>query len=261
MATTYGSTSFASSGVTLVTVASVNDPQGNGPSWEYTYTGTESGINALAATLAASGVRYRLNTSEGSFGLTSIFTGTDATGDPNSEVPRDSYGLDTEGVGVSIFAHPTATIEANTYGNAALYRKEIEDAADKGESAPIIDATLYPFSRVLFSLLTKKQDAYELRRPILRRTRTFSARYAGRIAVEGRQKAWTTSSLISEFSLPSDISSRLPSDPPASETPYGTIWVWRLTLDTSEYDISKRMWSETRQWVFEAVSPTMYQVV
>lgn len=261
MATTYGDSSFVTNGsVCLISKQRVSDPNGSGTAWEYTYTGTESGINNKAAALNASGIRYRTSSVGGEFTLTATYTGLDENEDPSTETPNDTYGLDTEGVNVSIFAHPKATAEQVASGyNSANYKKTIEDALAEGEANPLSE-TQFPFSATIYRALSRGQEYYELRRPILRRTRTFSARYTGRSDVEARQKAWTTSTLVTEFDLPADVSGRLPTDPDSTETPVGTSWVWRLTLDTSEYNIALRQWTETKVWVFEAVDPEFYVI-
>ncbi len=266
----FGSSTFSGNGWTLVNVSAVNDPQGNGPSWEYTYTGTQAGINTLAAQLSSAGIRHRTTSGGGDFGLVATYTGVDKDGNPATEIPADSYSIDTEGVNVSIWSHPLVTAEANAYttpttvGSFSLisssdYRKQIETALSEGTANPH-DTGTYPAAVHVYSSLARGQEYYELRRPILRRTRTFSFRYADKLSVTSQQPAWTTASLITAFSLPTDISSRLPSDPPSSETPAGTQWVWRLTTDSSEYSPASRKWIETRTWVFEAVDPFYYSV-
>lgn len=260
MPTTYGSTQFGADGnLCLANVQQTNDPNASGRAWDYTYVGTESSINALASSLTSQGVRFRTASAGGEFSLTATYTGLDRDQDPSAETPTDSYGLDTEGVNVSIFAHPRATAEAASYISPAQYKKDIEDALAEGAVNPISETT-YPFSATIYRALSRGQEYFELRRPILRRTRTFSARYADRADVEARQVAWRTSTLITAFALPADVSARLPADPDATDTPVGTVWVWRLTLDSSEYNIAQRQWTESKVWVFEAVDPNFYTV-
>lgn len=259
-AVTHGSSDFVSGGnVTLVRIDAANDPQGFGPSWDYTYTGTQTAIDALAFSLATAGVRVRQSVTAGEPVLVASYFGTNLNGNPATEVPTDSWGFDTEGVNLSLFAHPTATREASQYATFALYKHDIEEALSNGTANPL-DVGSFPFSHTIYRSLARGQDYYELRRPILRRNRTVSFQYTSKAEIEMQQRVWTTAALIAEFAVPADVQSRIPSDPSVNETPYLTEWGWLLTVDTSEYSPSLRRWTETKQWVFGAFDPLWYNI-
>jgi hypothetical protein len=70
--------------------------------------------------------------------------------------------------------------------------------------------------------------------------------------MEYQQTVWTTSALISAFSIPSAVQDRFPDDPSAAETPEGTRWGWKLTVDRSSYNTGTGKITEVKSWTFGA---------
>lgn len=253
MPTTYGTN------LTNTNIAGQIDPQGTGTSWEYSYTGTATAINALAATLLSQGVRYRITNDNGIYTLVASYAVTPG----ETETPNDAWGFDTEGTNISVFAHPYAFTEATAKGyTLAEYKKLIVDAVNEGTNSADTTFASWDFAVRIYKLLSMNQEYYEVRRPVLKRQRKFSADYTQKMTIDPYQRVWTTQSLITEFAIPSDVQNRIPNDAliPASETPQGCAWGWRLSIDTSEYNPSLRKWSESKQWSFAAWPVDFYLV-
>ena len=236
----------------------VNNQQ-TGSSWEIEYAGTRASILALAASYTAAGVNVRSDLSKPVCTLVASFP-YDPTQPASSEVPIDRYELVRDMVSVSIFAAPNVAAEADRYGSAQ-YRKLIEDAVEAGEDDLNASYPEYPLIVPVFKALCRGIESYETERPVLSRTRTFSANYATRSRIEARPTVYTTATLVSTFSLPAVVAAQLPADPPPADTPAGTVWAWKSSTDTATITPSNNRIEEHKSWTFAAWSTLLYSAV
>lgn len=173
--------------------------------------------------------------------------------DPNTtETPYDQWSLDAEPAQISIWAHPIVDIAMNDFaGGPSAFRTGIESAARSGTalgaeySGNLVAADLY-------KLLCRGTEAYEVKRAVLTKTRTFSLAYTERLIVDGIERVYTTTALIAEMNIPVEIQNQLPNDPP--DTPSGCRWGWKVRTDRSEIIPALGKIQETRDWVFAAWS-------
>jgi len=231
-----------------------------GNAWEQEWVGSVSGIAALAATLIAAGARVRDESQAGVGRLLATFAAD--PDNPTAEQAIDRYEFEMEPIQVSLFNVPAVAIEGAAYaaansGGVALYRQQIQDAAQGGAVYPF-DSALYPYGAEVYRLLSQGVESYELKRPTLSRVRSFSPNFSGRVVLSAVETVYTTAALVRDFEIPATVASQLPANP--DETPTGTAWAWKLRGDRSVYIPQLNRIEETRDWVFAAWSTLLYIV-
>lgn len=246
---TYGNTTFSGNSNVTLTRAGLAFDGSSGQVWEEMWEGTASGIAAKYAEVIALGGRARKGSEGGNHTLSVTYVKD--PDDLSPEVPTEEWEADTETAEVDLFALAPAVVEAAGYVSVAQYRKDITDAVNDGEAFPLSEAN-YPVGKYLYSLLSRGVTSQPLNRPTLSRTRTFSAYYTGRNRASAVQTVWTTDALISAFSIPASVQATLPQTPSAADTPTGTVWGWKLTVDRGQFSVSTGRWNENKTWVFAA---------
>jgi hypothetical protein len=257
----YGDSTFASAGITLLRAGRIWD--GRSTSWEELYFGTSAGITAKYNAAIAAGAKARISNDNGTQTLTLTYAldPNDLTG----EVPEDEWSDDTETAEVDLFAWAPAVNEAaqfvaqSTTGTEAAYRKEIKDAVDNGETYPL--GSGFPVGQYVYKLLARGVTSIPFNRPVLSRNRTFSTAYENRNQMQAVQTVWTTSALISAFDIPTAVQARLPENPGVNDTPEGTAWGWKLTVDRASYNIALGKVTEQKTWVFAAWVTSFFNFV
>lgn len=264
------SSSIAAGQVALVSLSKTIDPDGRG-TWDYTYEGTDDGIGTLAELLRGSGAKVRPTYDGGKATLAASFAfdagrdPSDTSTPPAAETPTDRYSVKFGVVQVSLFAHPYATLEAEIFKAAsstttAQYKKIITDHVNEGTALELPIGT-YPFAHVIFRLLSHGVDYMAVDRPTLRRTRSYSYKYAERRVITFAQYAWTTAGLVTAFAIPDDITAILPANPSAPETPSSSQWGWRIADQDIEYNPATRKWEEVVVWEFAAYDTGLFTII
>lgn len=201
------------------------------------------------------GPRYRLQVS----------LGFDSEG--GAEVPLDRWSIDMERAQVSIWQNEAvisamvaaATGQTVNLGGGAtramqiadvkyLITQSVERATPAGVVLPSYILDKPALLRVI-DLLLRDRDTYEVRRPVLSRSRTFSSAYLNRMRLDPVQKFYSQSRLVVEFSVPAFIQNQLPSaDPgvPPANFKYG----WMLMVDRVEEIPAIYKVQETKDWVY-----------
>jgi hypothetical protein len=260
----YGTATFASAGNVTLIRSGLSFDGSSGTVWEEQWVGSDAGIAAKYTEAILLGGKARRTFDQGQAGLYVVYAR-----DPNDvspEVPYEEWDDDVTTEQMDLFAWAPAAVEAEAYrtaggsGGVAGYRKAIKDAVDDGTEYPL-SAVTYPVGSYIHSLLSKNVTSIPLNRPTLTRTREFSSAYTGRNQMTARQSIWTTAALISAFNIPAAVQSRLPDDPPANETPSGTVWAWRLAVDRSSYNVSKGKIQEVKTWEFAAWVSSFFNYV
>jgi hypothetical protein len=262
----YGTATFASAGNVTLIRSGLSFDGSSGQVWEEQWVGSDAGIAAKYVEAIALGGKARRTYDQGQAGLYVVYAR-----DPNDvspEVPYEEWDDDVTTEQTDLFSWAPVVNEAkdfvsastNRTGTIAAYRKDIKDAVDDGLAYPL-SRTSWPVGAFVYDLLSKNVTSIPLNRPTLTRTREFSSAYTGRNQMTARQSIWTTAALISAFNIPAAVQSRLPDDPPANETPSGTVWAWRLAVDRSSYNVSKGKIQEVKTWEFAAWVSSFFNYV
>ena len=232
---THGSSDFNTLGYTLQSQTPGYDPQG-GVSWTQVFVGLQTYLEAYAATAQAAGARTSLEIGSGDLTRLTVQWSRDPNQPESAEVEQDRWEFAEEPYQIPLFSHPVIAAEAKRVGTGqeAEYRRALKDAVANGDANPFASAlTTYPASPAVYGMLSQGVEYWQAGRPTIRRIRTYSLTWTGSPqAVEAYQRVYVRSSLISTFSIPSDVQSQIPTDP-SDPPPDGTVWGWRLSSKSS----------------------------
>ena len=186
------------------------------------------------------------------------------------EVPTETWNLNIELVQVDLRGAPGVRL---LFGNTELGDEILagafalaEDAikarqtptaylASKGIPATFF-GNLYDAYMKVYRLKVRGVNAVEEKRPILSRTRSYSATYDDPIKVVGADVIYTTPKLISTFKVPDLIQQKLPSNPPVTLTE--AKWGWKQRRQDGSYNASRNRIEESSDWVFAQWSTVIY---
>ena len=187
------------------------------------------------------------------------------------EVPTETWNVNIELVQVDLRA--AAGILALFPGMNQELRDEniarafaIADDAIKSKETPVAYLARINFPTIPGALLLAYMKIYRLRvrgvtaveekRPVLTRTRSYSAVYDDPIKVVGADIVYRTSTLISTFKVPDLIQQKLPGNPPVTLTE--AEWGWKQRRQDGSYDASRGRIQESSDWVFAQWSNVIY---
>ena len=185
------------------------------------------------------------------------------------EVPTETWNVNIELVQVDLrgAAGIRALFGTGTLGDELIAGSfALAEDAIKARETPVV----YLSKRSLPPLPKNYEDAYmkvyrlkvrgvnaiEEKRPILSRTRSYSASYDDPIKVVGADVIYTTSKLISTFKVPDLIQQKLPSNPPVTLTE--AKWGWKPRRQDGSYNASRNRIEESSDWVFAQWSTVIY---
>lgn len=169
------------------------------------------------------------------------------------ELAGNTDGKATRGVG------PTPYDKLGLYGGAWGYNPVASAELDFGDGQG--NARIDGLALIYWNMLMGLEN-WEVRRVVLSRRRTVSARYAAQHVVDGVEKVYTTAGLKHYFAIPTaagEIGTRLPSNP--STTPPGTAWAWKIRRQDSQQMRGTARVEEVIDWVFAAWSLTIYDLI
>ena len=225
------------------------------------WTGTKAMVLSVLQQMAVQGYRAR---------ITKITGGSWQCECQIPTIPDDSkvdrFEIDTEWSQESVFRivgiEPEIT-QINLENvpsdwNLSKYRDAIEEDARNGKAlrAPL---GAYPLAFQLWQALARGQEAYELRRIVLRRRRSRPISWATPVILTAEENFYLTRVLIALFGIPPEIAQQLPPDPAA--TPSNSVWAWKARTDTSTFIPAFNRVEEQKEWVFSAWPTLFYNVV
>lgn len=123
---------------------------------------------------------------------------------------------------------------------------------------PIPDTHLLAYMKI-YRLKVRGVNAVEEKRPILTRTRSYSASYDDPIQARGADIIYRTSTLVSEFAVPALIQRKLPFNPPVTLTE--AEWGWKQRRQDGSYNAARNRIDETSDWVFAQWSNVIYAFI
>jgi len=263
-------------GYALVSQSATGDKQA-GSTFTQVFSGTRVALDALRASVQAAGARVDMTAEAGLAKLSVTWVssppaGMDPTANPQAtaaaEVPTDRWSLDTEPVQISVWRNPGLDAEANAYtaGGAfptehGRYRKQIEEAVAAGDAYPFSE-TAQPLGYQVYLALIRGEEYWETDRPTLSLSRTYSLNYSGpALALSLKTRVYTRDALIRDFSIPSAVASKIPTDPTTPAIASDQVWGWHQRRQSDQYNIGTRRTEESRSWGFAAWSRAFYEVI
>lgn len=231
--------------VQLVREEFVFDPQ-NGLVLEREFRGPTTAVNGLVGGMPST-LTFRTN-QEGPVG--SLIVRYPNGDNLVAETPVDRWEIDTEVLDRDGFYHPTIQAEMEAYTIPASYRKQIEDAVENGTTSPAVAAT-NPGANKIFLELRRGASHFETEFLVLRRQRTISPSYTGRLTLNATSLIYSALQLpvpaLVGWTLPT-----LPSNPPQSQ------WGYRLRTQKTAF-VGNRV-EQVHEWVLAAWSTLYYTV-
>lgn len=240
--------------VVRTSLETVFDPK-SGNMVQETWEGTYHGVIAMEAAFRAIGCRCT-KTQNGPHWKLVVQLGGEQNG--VTEVPVDTWNVKTEMVEVSIWSHPTVETFMKTFANRAAAKKDILDAVNQGMALNAVLGAI-PMAVHVYNLLTRGVEAYEVKRPVAYRTRSYSPRYASRLSIDPIEKFYSTAMLWTAFSVPVVDRVLFPSNP--TDKPDNTEWGWRIREQDCQFMPAIGKYEERQTWTFAAWSTLLYTYV
>ena len=226
-----------------------------------TWTGPPQAVLALYNFLTLNGYRVQISTQGPLYTLT-----VDKGADPNTvpEVPVDHWTIDMEAEQVSVWKHPAVNAALFSQGGndsgAVALKKQIMDSVNQGKTIPPSCASSGPLYAA-WRALVRGQTAYEIKRPVLGRQRSFSLAYAPRMVLDQVEKIYDQSVMQKYFAVPNVIFNQLPVISTLPPPLVGTAWAWKVNTSRAEEVPALNKVQENTDWIFNMWSTDFYQLI
>jgi len=234
------------------------DPQYGIVLVEY-WNGPMGPILALYNSYKLSGIRAHTTHTGPKWEMTARIANSSA--DPNQiEVPVDRWSWGTQISQVSVWSdYPVIAAGTAWVGGMAGFRLGIENAIKNG-TALAGGLSSIPVAVGVFNMLLRDITSYDIRRPTLSKTRTFSTAYGERFVIQETDNVYATSRLITDMSIPPSVQRQLPATP-AGTFGAGFAWGWKVIDDHADTIPALSKIEETRTWAFGLWSVADYPTV
>lgn len=251
------------------------------------WVGIYADLQSMAQAYAAVGLRCQLRQDEGALGRLSV--GIPQSADySQTETPQHKWTITTDFVQETLWNNPKVWFYAELDAAGlqlpkdevlGFYRTRIDHAlkgsvwqgADQfdntGQYQQLSNGPLTPsqtgftqgsYLMMLYKLMMRGAEAYEVERPVVSRVRTYSAQYLQRITIPSIPDVYTTTAFVRDWAVPAVIAAQLPDDP--AHIPENCIWAWKERRHTAEVDYTGKV-VETCEWTFAAWSTLLYNSI
>lgn len=246
-------------GVKIVDVQRDWHPQ-YGPSTTFIWEGEEEALNTMAPNMGGVARVYRFN---GPVYRMNVRYG-DAQ-DGSTEVPSDTWEIDTEMAEVSLWECPILVKLAGGSDELLIWKSFILTAAEAkldppghypNDNAPWTGDLAATYREYL-----RGTRAFELKRPILKRIRTISTNYANPVDIIVPEPVYTSNKLKDLYGIPVRIFAQLPDNPSADVTPTDRFWGWKQRKESSKTVIALNKTEETIEWIFAPWSRLTHTII
>jgi hypothetical protein len=223
------------------------------------YEGSEEALKDLAAGFVSKGNKAHIYTHVGPVKRMRVtFARRQTSGE---EVPIDLYEFETDLAQESIWSNPKVIDAAGNDDLLAGWKEDFKThlknntppsqtgfATAEGASTKKLE---------LYTLLLRGQEAVEVERLVLKRSRTYTSRYVPQQFLEPIPTIYSGARLAAVFDIPAFISRRFPAAP--TIRPDYTFWGWKKRRDATRIQIGGRT-EETTDWVFAAWSQLPHNI-
>ena len=261
-----------------IEVSRAYDNNGNGRVIQLVFRGDKNTLRIASAQWVALGAKYSIR-EDGPYSEATVTIGGN-TFDPgvpiqDQTVPEPGefadlrYEFRTDYLDVSVFALPAVDKEANSTGNAALYRYIIETAVKNGEKLPGIqesNISTFPLAPKVWQMLYRGQDTFPTARVSLTRIATFSGNLGLPQIPSGIPPVYSPAAFVFSWNLPNSVSRMLPPVPIDSATgqaqaPAGTTWGWKQTNYSTSLIAKTNQVEQVIAWTFAPYDTLVYPFI
>jgi len=170
------------------------------------------------------------------------------------------WSISTDAIEKDLFTLPDALSEADAYDTIrgpGQYRKGIEEAVADGEALDSSYAS-YPYATSLWLELARGVESYEESYMILTRSIQYSVNRPTVLELQTNREFYSTSRLVANEGIPSDVLFDLPTDLPADQTQ--AVWGWRISDQRASID-SELVATHETSWTLAQWSTLSYTYV
>jgi len=238
-----------------------------------TWNGSKSQIAAIIQSFRDNGAATSVKNSGALWTLTVTWsldynqdTNKQAGAPPAAEETLDTWDVDVELADVDVRASPKVITFLGDEYKVAVAFKQVDAAIKAGLS---IDKYLESISISSIIPIIKLEVIYRLRsrgvttltekRPILTRKRTYTSAYTTPIQINAVETVYTTSALITNFSVPNIIQQKLPVTPVVTQAE--AAWGWRIRKQSGTFTVARNKIEETMDFVFAQWSTLLYDFI
>lgn len=180
------------------------------------------------------------------------------------EVADIRYEFRTDYVDVSVFALPAVAKEADATGDAAFYKKTIEEAVRNGQKLTDVSPLgNLPIARRVWAKLARGEESFPVARISLTRIATWSGNLGLPQIPNGIPPVYYPVSFGIAWQLPNSVLSMLPAVPvdPATgqvQAPSGTAWGWKQTNYSTNLITKTNQVEQVISWTFAPYDLDIY---
>ena len=237
-----------------------------------TWNGSKSQIAAIIQSFRDNGAATSVKNSGALWTLTVTWsldynqdTNKQAGAPPAAEETLDTWDVDVEWAQEDVRSNPKTIAALGGEFAVAVAFKLIDAAIKAGLSLQAyltsIGSTLVPSSTLekFYRLRARGVDTVEVKRPTISRKRTYTSAYTTPIQINAVETVYTTSALITNFSVPNIIQQKLPVTPVVTQAE--AAWGWRIRKQSGTFTVARNKIEETMDFVFAQWSTLLYDFI
>lgn len=242
-------------GLALVKVEEQFRAGDTGTVFNYEWVGSEEACRSTADALRGLGFDSTLSQEDGNWRLVGFITDQSVIlgGSENVET---TWELDQNFSEIDFF-HIGKIHDALTTEQIEAVKKELDKGEDGKET--VFTGAAAEIQKQAYRLKRQGVESVYQARPVLRRTFTYSSRYAQRSVIDLSPNRYTTAQLVSLFNVPAVVAAQLPADPALK--PQDTTFGWIVQRSTATTGLRSQTINEVTEWVFAAWADALYDSV
>ena len=256
-----------------IEVSRAYDNNGTGRVIQLTFKGSKDALRIASAQWVALGAKYSIR-EDGPYSEATVTIGGNSF-DPGTPIDQQSaplvgevadirYEFRTDYVDVSVFALPAVAKEADATGDAAFYKKTIEEAVRNGQKLTDISPLgNLPIARRVWAKLARGEESFPVARISLTRIATWSGNLGLPQIPNGIPPVYYPVSFGIAWQLPTSVLQMLPAVPvdPATgqvQAPSGTAWGWKQTNYSTNLITKTNQVEQVISWTFAPYDLDIY---
>jgi hypothetical protein len=249
------------------------DNNGTGRVVQLVFRGPKDVLRIASAQWVSLGAKYTIR-EDGPYSEATVTIGGNSF-DPGTPISEQSaplvgevadirYEFRTDYVDVSVFALPAVAKEAESIGDAAYYKKTIEEVVRNGQKLTDVSPLgNLPIAKRVWAKLARGEESFPVARISLTRIATWSGNLGLPQIPNGIPPVYYPVSFGIAWQLPSSVLQMLPAVPvdPATgqvQAPSGTAWGWKQTNYSTNLITKTNQVEQVISWTFAPYDLDIY---